>query len=294
MRCFRVERCNPGGRAGEQPLLQRRRQGLGAGVQLQATEPTRLQFGISYDSNPVPASRRLPDIPVGDVLRFALGAGHDFNEHVNISTGYTLGWMRGNKVDDVELPSGVVLNGKYEDDIYILYTGGTTGMPKGVMWRHEDLFFAALMGGNPYGAPPERPEQVGENAAAGQVFTALPAAPLMHGAAQWAAMIYLFSGGKVVLTPGTGFDAEKIWKLVETEKVQSMAIVGDAMGRPLADALGKPGASYDTSSLIVIGSGGATYSEGVKAQIKEHLPNILLMDSFGGSEGGNAGPGCRG
>jgi long-subunit fatty acid transport protein len=66
----------------------------------------------------VPASRRLPDIPVGDVLRFALGAGHDFNEHVNISTGYTLGWMRGNKVDDVELPSGVVLNGKYETNIY--------------------------------------------------------------------------------------------------------------------------------------------------------------------------------
>ena len=179
------------------------------------------------------------------------------------------------------------------DDIYILYTGGTTGMPKGVMWRHEDLFFAALMGGNPYGAPPERPEQVGENAAAGQVFTALPAAPLMHGAAQWAAMIYLFSGGKVVLTTGTGFDAEKIWGLVEKEKVQSMAIVGDAMGRPLADALAKPGASYDTSSLIVIGSGGATYSEGVKAQLREHLPNIMLMDSFGGSEGGNQGRGVE-
>ena len=179
------------------------------------------------------------------------------------------------------------------DDIYILYTGGTTGMPKGVMWRHEDLFFAALMGGNPYGAPPERPEQVGENAAAGQVFTALPAAPLMHGAAQWAAMIYLFSGGKVVLTPGTGFDAEKIWELVEKEKVQSMAIVGDAMGRPLADALAKPGASYDTSSLIVIGSGGATYSEGVKAQLKAQLPNIMLMDSFGGSEGGNQGRGVE-
>ncbi len=179
------------------------------------------------------------------------------------------------------------------DDVYILYTGGTTGMPKGVMWRHEDLFFAALMGGNPYGAPPERPEQVGENAAAGQVFTALPAAPLMHGAAQWATLIYLFSGGKVVLTTGTGFDAEKIWGLVEKEKLQSMAIVGDAMGRPLADALAKPGASYDTSSLIVIGSGGATYSEGVKAQLKEHLPNIMLMDSFGGSEGGNAGRGVE-
>lgn len=177
------------------------------------------------------------------------------------------------------------------DDLYIVYTGGTTGMPKGVMWRHEDLFFAALMGGNPYGPPPERPEQVGENAKAGQVLTALPAAPLMHAAAQWATLIYMFGGGKIVLTPGTGFDADRVWPLVEQEKVQVMAIVGDAMARPLADALGRPGASYDTSSLFVIGSGGATFSEGVKAQLKNYLPNLMLLDTFGGSEGGNQGRG---
>jgi acyl-CoA synthetase (AMP-forming)/AMP-acid ligase II len=179
------------------------------------------------------------------------------------------------------------------DDLYIVYTGGTTGLPKGVMWRHEDLFFAALMGGNPYGPPPERPEQVGENAKLGPVFTALPAAPLMHAAAQWTAMIYLLSGGRLVLTPGTGFDADRIWKLVEREKVQVMAIVGDAMARPLADALDELGASYDTSSLFAIGSGGATYSEGVKAQLKKHLPNTLLLDTFGGSEGGNQGRGVE-
>jgi len=75
--------------------------------------------------------------------------------------------------------------------------------------------------------------------------------------------------------------------------VQVMAIVGDAMGRPLADALDKPGASYDTSSLFAIGSGGATYSEGVKAQLKKHLPNVLLLDAFGGSEGGNQGRGVE-
>jgi acyl-CoA synthetase (AMP-forming)/AMP-acid ligase II len=175
------------------------------------------------------------------------------------------------------------------DDLYILYTGGTTGMPKGVIWRHEDVFFAALMGANPYGPPPERPEQVSENAKSRQALTALPAAPLMHGAAQWTALLYLFSGAKLVLTPGKGFDADRIWRLVEQEKVQSVAIVGDAMARPLADALDKPGASYDTSSLLVIGSGGATYSEGVKAQLKKHLPDVLLVDAFGGSEGGNQG-----
>jgi 3-oxocholest-4-en-26-oate---CoA ligase len=179
------------------------------------------------------------------------------------------------------------------DDLYIVYTGGTTGMPKGVMWRHEDLFFAALMGGNPYGPPAQRPEQVGENARTGTGLTALPAAPLMHAAAQWAALIYMFSGGKLVLTPGTGFDAERVWKLVAQEKVQVMAIVGDAMARPLADALDKPGASYDTSSLFAIGSGGATFSEAVKAQLKRHLPNLMLIDSFGGSEGGNQGLGVE-
>jgi acyl-CoA synthetase (AMP-forming)/AMP-acid ligase II len=179
------------------------------------------------------------------------------------------------------------------DDLYILYTGGTTGMPKGVMWRHEDLFFAALMGGNPYGPPPERPEQVGENAKAGQALTVLPAAPLMHGAAQWTALIYLFSGAKVVLTPGKGFGADRVWELVEQEKVHLMAIVGDAMARPLADALDEPSASYDTSSLLAIGSGGATYSEGVKAQLRKHLPNVLLLDNFGGSEGGNQGRGVE-
>jgi acyl-CoA synthetase (AMP-forming)/AMP-acid ligase II len=179
------------------------------------------------------------------------------------------------------------------DDVYIVYTGGTTGLPKGVMWRHEDLFFAALMGGNPYGPPPERPEQVGENAKLGPVLTALPAAPLMHAAAHWTALIYLFSGGTLVLAPGTGFDAGRIWQLVEQEKVQVMAIVGDAMARPLADALEKPGASYDTSSLLAIGSGGATYSEGVKAQLGKHLPNTLLLDAFGGSEGGNQGRGVE-
>jgi 3-oxocholest-4-en-26-oate---CoA ligase len=177
------------------------------------------------------------------------------------------------------------------DDLYILYTGGTTGMPKGVMWRHEDLFFAALMGGNPYGAPPERPEQVAENVKNGPTITSLPAAPLMHGAAQWAALIYLLSGGKLVLCPSKRFDPDLIWRLVEQEKVNVIAIVGDAMARPLAEALEQPGVTYDTSSLFVIGSGGATYSEGVKAQLRARLPKIMLLDSFGGSEGGNQGQG---
>jgi 3-oxocholest-4-en-26-oate---CoA ligase len=173
------------------------------------------------------------------------------------------------------------------DDLYILYTGGTTGMPKGVMWRHEDIFFAAMMGGNPYGPPPERPEDVAESATARGAATMLPAAPLIHGAAQWATFIALYGGGKVVIAPGKRFDPELVWRLAAEEDVNSITIVGDAMARPLAEAL--TGAPLDLSSLRVIGSGGATFSEHVKDQLKEHLPEVVVMDSFGASEGGYQG-----
>lgn len=175
------------------------------------------------------------------------------------------------------------------DDLYILYTGGTTGMPKGVMWRQEDIFFAAMMGGNPYGQAPEKPEEVATSAKARGIVTMLPAAPLIHGAAQWAAFINLYGGGKVVIAPGKRFDPHLIWRLAEEEKVNSIAIVGDAMARPLAEALCEPGVSYDLSSLRVIGSGGATFSEPVKDQLHARLPSVVLMDSFGASEGGYQG-----
>jgi 3-oxocholest-4-en-26-oate---CoA ligase len=173
------------------------------------------------------------------------------------------------------------------DDLYILYTGGTTGMPKGVMWRQEDIFFAAMMGGNPYGPPPERPEDVAESARARGTATMLPAAPLIHGAAQWATFIALYGGGKVVIAPGKRFDPNLVWRLAAEEKVNSITIVGDAMARPLAEALS--GESFELSSLRVIGSGGATFSEHVKDQLKEHLPSVVVMDSFGASEGGYQG-----
>ena len=175
------------------------------------------------------------------------------------------------------------------DDLYVLYTGGTTGMPKGVMWRQEDIFFAAMMGGNPYGPPPERPEDVAESAKARGIVTMLPAAPLMHGAAQWAAFINLFGGGKTVLALGKRFDPHLVWRLVGVERVNTVAIVGDAMARPLAEALDARGDEYDISSLRVVGSGGATFSEPVKEQLRAKLPNVVMMDTFGASEGGYQG-----
>ena len=160
-------------------------------------------------------------------------------------------------------------------------------MPKGVMWRHEDIFFAAMMGGNPYGPQPVRPEDVAESAKARGIVTMLPAAPLIHGAAQWAAFIGLYGGGKVVIAPGKRFDPTLVWQLAAEEKVNSITIVGDAMARPLAEAL--EDASFDLSSLRVIGSGGAILSEHVKDQLKQHMPNVVVMDNFGGSEAGAQG-----
>jgi acyl-CoA synthetase (AMP-forming)/AMP-acid ligase II len=175
-------------------------------------------------------------------------------------------------------------------DLYLIYTGGTTGMPKGVMWRHEDVFFAGLQGGNP-GAPDiTSPEQIGPNAFERTAApTTLPVAPLMHGNGYWAALIGLHGGGKVVLAQKHRLDPHELWSLVERERVQVMSIVGDAMARPLADALHAPGAAYDTSALVVISSGGAIWSETVKQQLREKLGNVLLIDAFGVSEAGHQG-----
>lgn len=176
------------------------------------------------------------------------------------------------------------------EDLYVIYTGGTTGMPRGVMWRHEDVFFAGLQGGNPGGAPLERPEELAELVGGREEsLTFLPAAPFIHGAAQWAALIGLFGGGKVVVAPGRSFDAKLACRLVGEEKVSTMTFVGDAMARPMVDALRELGASVDMSSLIVIASAGAVLSDAVKDELQELLPNTMILNSFGATETGHQG-----
>jgi len=177
-----------------------------------------------------------------------------------------------------------------EDDLYIIYTGGTTGMPKGVMWRHEDVFFAGLQGGNAGGQPISRPEELAELARAkNPAMVTMPVAPFIHGAAQWSALIGMFGGGKVVVQPGRSMNPALIWELVSRERVNVMTIVGDAMARPLATELDRNAGRYDTSSLVVIGSAGAVFSEAVKAELKKHLPNVFFIDSFGSTESGHTG-----
>ncbi|MFI5297029.1 MAG: acyl-CoA synthetase [Polyangiales bacterium] len=187
-------------------------------------------------------------------------------------------------------PTGRDFGERSGDDLYMIYTGGTTGMPRGVMWRQEDVFFAGLQGGNPGGEHLTRPEELATNAIERtEPMIFLPAAPFIHGAAQWTALIGMFGGGKVVLQPGRSFDPKVVCKLIGDEKVTTITLVGDAMARPFVETLRQGGAAYDSSSLMVVVSAGAVLSDSVKAELVELLPNAMVLNSFGASETGHQG-----
>lgn len=176
------------------------------------------------------------------------------------------------------------------DDRYCAYTGGTTGLPKGVMWRQEDIFFAAMGGGDPmqlgdFISTPE--EIVSRIPEVGLAMLLTP--PLMHVSAHWTAFATLFGGGKVVLPPPGGFDPAAILELVGTEHVNMVVVVGDAMARPLVDELDAHPGWYDTGSLLAVGSGGALLSATTKDRLATLLPNAMVVDGFGASETGTVG-----
>jgi len=183
------------------------------------------------------------------------------------------------------------------DDVYCVYTGGTTGLPKGVLWRHEDIFFAAMGGGDPLqlGDVIERPEQLPDRLLR-PGMVALPVPPFMHASAHWLAFSTFFGGGTLVLLPGGHFDPFTTWQLVVDERVNVLVVVGDAMARPLLDALEQSGrplseqsGGIDTSSLMAVGSGGAILSPSTKARLARLLPGVIVADAFGSSETGQLG-----
>ena len=171
------------------------------------------------------------------------------------------------------------------DDQFIIYTGGTTGMPKGVMWRQEDLFFSGLGGGAPTGEPVKTPEELAERVAAGgEGITFFPTPPLMHGTSTLTAFIGFNFGQRIVIH--RKFAPEEVLRTIEKEKVTSMSLVGDAMLRPLIDALNGPMKGTDTSSMFSVSSSGAIMSETVRAQFQALIPNVMLLNNFGSSESG--------
>ncbi|MDU8999642.1 acyl-CoA synthetase [Streptomyces mirabilis] len=171
------------------------------------------------------------------------------------------------------------------DDQFIIYTGGTTGMPKGVMWRQEDLFFSGLGGGAPTGEPVTKPEELAERVAAGgEGITFFPTPPLMHGTSTLTAFIGFNFGQRVVIH--RKFVPEEVLRTVEREKVTSMSLVGDAMLRPLIDALRGPMKGTDCSSMFSVSSSGAIMSETVREQFQSLVPNVMLLNNYGSSESG--------
>ncbi|THA71523.1 acyl-CoA synthetase [Streptomyces sp. A0958] len=171
------------------------------------------------------------------------------------------------------------------DDQFIIYTGGTTGMPKGVMWRQEDLFFAGLGGGAPTGEPVKRPQELAERVAAGgEGITFFPTPPLMHGTSTLTAFIAFDFGQRVVLH--RKFVPHEVLRTIEKEKVTSVSLVGDAMLRPLVDALRGPLRGTDCSALFSVSSSGAIMSDSVRAEFQALVPHVMLLNNFGSSESG--------
>jgi len=176
------------------------------------------------------------------------------------------------------------------DDHFIVYTGGTTGMPKGVIWRHEDLFFAGLQGGRPQGDPIETPEELGEIAKAGEMDGNFhPAPPLIHGTSQFATLIALFAGGKVTFSRSPSFRPEEAAMLVDQEGINIIVLIGDAMCRPFLDFLRENPGKYNMDSLMVMTSQSAIISRSTIAGFEELLPNVMILNNFGASETGHQG-----
>jgi 3-oxocholest-4-en-26-oate---CoA ligase len=251
---------------------------------------------------------------VADELRYicddadlvALFHDPDTTEHVNAvhSSALLLTVTAGSKEYEQLVRSGSDARDfgpRSPDDHYVLYTGGTTGRPKGVVWRQEDMFFGGLGSGNPGGPPITAPEQItasvldnpaqrlrpflpaGDNTVT--QFVSLALGPLMHASGQWSALGTLLGGGKVVLYGESHVDTERVLDLLERERVNACNLVGDASARPMLHALTTQPDRWDLSSLRLLGSGGSILSGEVKDGLMAALPSVVaIVEGIGSSE----------
>jgi 3-oxocholest-4-en-26-oate---CoA ligase len=174
------------------------------------------------------------------------------------------------------------------DDLYILYTGGTTGMPKGVLWRQHDAFLGAFGGRTRDGRTPRSLQEVVERAVSGPGHRVLATPPMMHGAGHWTSFVAWHGGGTVVIQDNVQrLDAHDVLSTAAREKTGALLLVGDAFGRPVVDALRER--RYELPELRLVISSGAPLHPTVKEQLLELLPGVLLLDAVGSSEAGSQG-----
>jgi fatty-acyl-CoA synthase len=167
----------------------------------------------------------------------------------------------------------------------MLYTGGTTGMPKGVVYRQDDLWGALGGGGNAVlGVPPPADLAEFRSRLVAPGPRSLPACPLMHGTGQWGSFQILNSGGCIITLTSRRFDPAELWRTVTDKQVNIVAIVGDAFAKPMLEELDRNGEAYNLESLIMIGSSGVMWSHEVKEGLLRHKSSMILFDSLGSTE----------
>lgn len=238
-----------------------------------------LVFGADFDAA---VQVVIPQVPT---LRLALRVGGEAAELPRCVQPYESVLAEGSK----ELSDP----GRSDEDIFMLCTGGTTGLPKGVMWPHKALFMGALGGGGYYFRRPpiEAPEELLQLVPNAPALAYLAAAPLMHGAAMWSTLISLFSGHPVYVNDRKTFEPAHMLDLIERHNINVMAVVGDAMALPIIQTLEANPGRWALKSLMIFGNGGAVFSRHLQERLLVQVPHLMLNNGMASSESGVLGGG---